>query len=106
MNTFSSKNRIAKEKETIQTMIAIYCKGKHKHTELCEECFALCDYALKRLTFCKFGDKKPSCRKCPIHCYNKDMKEKIKEVMRFSGPRLIFYRPAETIKHLFSDIHP
>jgi hypothetical protein len=101
MNNTNFKHRIAKEKETIRVMIDIYCKRKHKSTELCEECLALCDYALDRLTLCKFGDEKPPCRKCPVHCYKKDMREKIKEVMRFSGPRLIFYRPVETVRHLF-----
>ncbi|MEO3111411.1 nitrous oxide-stimulated promoter family protein, partial [Turicibacter sanguinis] len=54
-----------------------------------------------RLSFCKFGDEKTACRKCPIHCYKKDMKMKVKEVMRFSGPRLLIYRPVEFIKHWF-----
>ena len=31
----------------------------------------------------------------------KDMKMKVKEVMRFSGPRLLIYRPVEFIKHWF-----
>ena len=51
--------------------------------------------------FCKFKDEKTSCRRCPIHCYKKDMKQKVKEVMKFSGPRLILYRPVEFIKHWF-----
>lgn len=28
------------------------------------------------------------------------MKEKIKKVMRFSGPRLIIYNPIELIRHM------
>ena len=94
--------RVEKEKRVIQLMINIYCKKKHNSRgELCEECKELLEYANKRLTLCKFGDEKTTCSKCPIHCYKKDMKFKVKEVMRFSGPRLIIYNPIELIRHMF-----
>lgn len=94
--------RVEKEKRVIQLMINIYCKKKHNSKdELCEECKELLEYANKRLTLCKFGDEKTTCSKCPIHCYKKDMKLKVKEVMRFSGPRLIIYNPIELIRHMF-----
>lgn len=92
--------KIEKEKRTIELMINIYCKKKHKNKELCDECKELLEYANKRLSYCKFGEEKTTCGKCPIHCYKKDMKEKIKKVMRFSGPRLIIYNPIELIRHL------
>lgn len=95
-------NRIDKEKEIVELMIRIYCEKKHGNKgKLCSECEELLDYAKKRLTLCKFGEKKRSCSKCPIHCYKKDMKEKIKAVMKFSGPRLIIYKPFEFIRHIF-----
>lgn len=96
-------NRIDKEKEIITLMIKLYCKKKHgsSNGELCNECRELEEYAYKRLTYCKFGNEKSSCKKCPIHCYKKDMKEKVKEVMRFSGPRILIYNPKEYIRHIF-----
>ncbi|WP_024613124.1 nitrous oxide-stimulated promoter family protein [Clostridium sp. Ade.TY] len=99
----SKQGRVYKEKKIVKFMIEIYCNKKHgkNNSELCEECKELLDYAHKRLTYCKFGDNKKSCSKCPIHCYKKDMKEKIKEVMRFSGPRLVIYKPYEFIRHIF-----
>lgn len=94
--------RVEKEKKVIELMINIYCRKKHNSkTELCYECKELLEYAHKRLTLCKFGDKKTTCSKCSIHCYKKDMKLKVKEVMRFSGPRLIIYNPIELIRHMF-----
>ncbi|WP_270942530.1 nitrous oxide-stimulated promoter family protein [Romboutsia lituseburensis] len=97
-------SRIDKEKKTLSSMIHIYCNKKHGHKkgELCQECSELLEYAYKRLDSCKFGEEKTFCAKCPIHCYKKDMKLKIKEVMKFSGPRLIFYDPIEVIKHIFA----
>lgn len=94
--------RIEKEKKTVDLMISIYCMRKHKYKDgLCKECEELLGYAKKRLDFCKFGDEKKFCSKCPIHCYKKDMRVKIKDVMRFSGPRLIVYNPIDVIKHMF-----
>ena len=97
----SKMTKIEKEKQTIKLMIDIYCKKKHgnKSGELCEECAELLEQAHKRLTYCKFGEEKSTCSRCPIHCYKKDMKEKIKDVMKFSGPRLIIYKPSEVIRH-------
>ena len=97
--------RIEKEKTTIKLMINLYCNKKHKtkgHSEeLCEECRELLEYANKRLSFCKFGENKSSCSKCKIHCYKKNMREKVKEIMKFSAPRLIIYDPIELIRHVF-----
>lgn len=95
--------RIEKEKNIINLMINIYCNKKHGHKNggLCNECSELLEYANKRLDFCKFGEEKKFCSKCPIHCYKKDMRAKIKEVMKFSGPRLLFHEPIEVIKHIF-----
>lgn len=95
--------RIEKEKNIIKLMITIYCNKKHGHKtgNLCNECSELLGYAHKRLDFCKFGEEKKFCSKCPIHCYKKDMKAKVKEVMKFSGPRLLLHEPMEVIKHIF-----
>ncbi|MCQ2232857.1 MAG: nitrous oxide-stimulated promoter family protein [Paludibacteraceae bacterium] len=103
--------RIEEEKKTVRQMIEIYCHGKkheHKrllsHVEVCEECSALLDYAYQRLDHCKFGEKKPTCKKCPIHCYKPAMKEKMREAMRYAGPRMMWYHPIAAIKHIIREI--
>ncbi|MDO4535214.1 MAG: nitrous oxide-stimulated promoter family protein [Clostridium perfringens] len=97
-------NKIEKEKNIVALMIEIYCKGKHKSKkgELCTECSELKEYAHKRLNYCKFGENKSTCSRCTIHCYKKDMRERIKDVMKFSGWRLIVYKPMELLKHMFN----
>ena len=95
------KSRIQKEKEVVTTMVRLYCEKKEGNKELCPECKELLEYAYARLDHCKFGEKKSSCKKCPIHCYKPSMREKMCEVMRFSGPRILFYHPLEAIRHLF-----
>ena len=89
------------EKKTVAKMIRIYCAAKHGTSkDLCAECVKLNEYAQKRLERCTFGENKPTCGKCPVHCYKPDMKMKIKEVMRFAGPRMLFYSPVVAIRHL------
>lgn len=96
-------SRIEKEKLVVKEMIELYCKKKEKNKELCEECKSLLDYAYKRLDHCKFGEYKSSCQKCPIHCYKKDMRERMRQVMRFSGLRMLFYHPVAVLKHLLQE---
>lgn len=82
-------------------MIRLYCRIKHKYTEsLCVDCAKLLDYSAKRLQNCPYGSGKPECKDCVTHCYNKMMREKIREAMRFTGPRMIIYSPVDFIKHI------
>lgn len=92
------------EKNTVSKMIKIYCQAKHSGKELCEECRNLEIYACERLQKCYFGNEKPTCRRCPKHCYKKDMKNRIQQVMRFAGPRMIYRYPMVAIRHIFSEI--
>ena len=91
-----------REKKTVSKMIRIYCRFKHGQKDsLCPDCKQLEEYAHRRLERCKFGEDKPSCQKCPIHCYKPEYREKMKEVMRFSGPKMVFFHPADAIRHLW-----
>ena len=78
--------------------------ARHSTRPLCPECAALLDYALRRLDSCRFGNGKPSCRKCPVHCYRADMRERIRTVMRWAGPRMIFRHPIAATRHLLREL--
>ena len=78
------------------------CQVRHGGPGLCGECRELLEYSLARLEHCKFGNAKTKCHKCPVHCYRPDMREKIRTVMRFSGPRMLLYHPLEALRYLFS----
>ena len=95
-------NRIEDEKRTVGVMIEMYCEAHHESgsSTLCKDCTSLLDYALTRIDICTFGIDKPSCEKCPVHCYKKEQREDIKKIMRYSGPRMLFSYPILTIKHL------
>ena len=91
-----------REKKIVSEMIALYCRGNHGGKEglLCLECQALLQYARERSDRCPFMEQKTFCSNCRIHCYKPDMREKIRAVMRWSGPRMIFHHPVMAIRHV------
>lgn len=92
--------RLYREKKTIEKMVILYCKNHHVGQAPCSECSQLIDYALNRVEKCKFGDNKPTCAKCTIHCYRKNERETIRNIMRYSGPRMIIHHPYLALMHL------
>ena len=88
------------EKQTVSLMIAIYCRAKHGDRKLCPDCAALDAYARLRSDRCPFMETKTFCSNCRVHCYKPDMREKIRAVMVFSGPRMIFHHPVMAIRHV------
>ena len=95
-----TKTKREREKETVSLMISIYCRKKHGFKELCPDCDALDAYARARSDSCPFMETKTFCSNCKVHCYKPAMREKIREVMRFSGPRMIFHHPVMAIRHV------
>ncbi len=90
-----------KEKKLVSQMIALYCRKKHKtKSGLCSECAELDEYARQRSDKCPFMETKTFCSNCKVHCYKPEMRQKIREVMRFSGPRMIFHHPITAIRHV------
>ena len=91
---------MAREYKTIKAMIRIFCHDHHGTTEsLCPDCRELLDYARLRLTHCPFQEKKTTCGNCTVHCYKPAMREKVREVMRYVGPRMIFRHPFMALCH-------
>ncbi len=91
-----------REKNIVSKMIRIYCHSKHnQQNTLCSDCLQLENYAHKRLEHCPFGESKPACRKCTIHCYKPELRQRIQEIMRFSGPRMLLYHPTDVLLHLW-----
>lgn len=97
-----SMTKIEREKRVVSRMIELYCKHNLKLSTITEEYKALEAYAHRRLDGCKFGEEKPACKRCPIHCYKPEMREKIRAVMRWAGPRMLIYDPIAAIRHLLN----
>ena len=90
----------SEEKQIVTLMVELYCLKNHRQEIICSDCEELIDYAATRLDKCMFGDEKPACKHCLVHCYKPVMREKIREIMRWAGPRMIFYRPGAAVRHM------
>ena len=111
-NTQKAKNdlagqRLARERRTMSAMVRIYCRDQHAVVAgLCAECRQFLDYADVRLERCRFGEEKPTCVKCPVHCYQRDRREQARVIMRHAGPRMLWEHPVMSLRHWLDGLRP
>jgi hypothetical protein len=100
--------RRAREIATIAAMVGMYCRGHHAPCDAkpCAECASLLAYATRRTERCVFGDAKPTCANCQVHCYTQVMRERVRAVMRWAGPRMVFRHPILAIRHKLDGFKP
>lgn len=102
--------RREREKRTISQMVALNCAGNHApeaRTErahcgeaVCPECARLDAYAVLRTERCRKMETKTSCEECGNHCYRPEMRDRIRSVMRYAGPRMLTKHPVAAVRHL------
>lgn len=105
MNKVEEKRQ--REQKVVAEMISLYCRKSHgtgKKKRLCSDCQQLLDYAQARSEHCPFMENKTFCANCKVHCYKPEMREQIRTVMRFSGPRMLLYHPILAIWHLICSL--
>jgi hypothetical protein len=111
----------ARELKVLAGFVAIFCRENHRGRErdevplrdarlegvlgrrrpvLCDECRRLLDHGIAKLLLCPY-DPKPMCKKCPTHCYAPGYRERIREVMRFSGLYLVRHGRLDLILHYY-----
>jgi hypothetical protein len=111
----------ARELKVLAGFVGIFCRENHEGRErgefpwrdarlkgalgrqrpvLCDECRRLLDHGIAKLLLCPY-DPKPMCKKCPTHCYAPGYRERIREVMRFSGLYLVRHGRLDLILHYY-----
>jgi predicted amidophosphoribosyltransferase len=101
------RGRTAREEKTVSTMVRLFCAEVHGwRNGLCPDCAALLTYARERLARCPYQARKPTCAKCPIHCYRPRERERIRAVMRHAGPRMLLRHPILALLHLLDSRRP
>ncbi len=98
---FANDTRLARERLTIGKMVGIYCAAHHASPgdSMCQSCREFLDYAELRLEKCPYGEDKPTCANCPIHCYKPERKAQAQAIMRYAGPRMLLRHPFLAIAH-------
>lgn len=98
---------MSREHHTLEAMLGIYCRDHHDGAKgLCAECTDLRDYAFARLMRCPFQPDKPACSKCTVHCYKPEMRERIRQVMQYAGPRMLVRHPVLAVAHIWDKRKP
>jgi hypothetical protein len=96
--------RLRREYRTMACMVEIWCTDHHgaaaPDAGPCEACRTFLAYAARRLEKCPYGEAKPTCAKCPIHCYKRAQRQQAREIMRYAGPRMTFRHPWLALRHL------
>ena len=99
--------RLARELATLTAMFEIHCRDRHGNIGgLCEKCAGLLGYATRRLDRCVFGDAKPTCANCTVHCYAAAPREEVRVIMRYAGPRMLTRHPVLAVRHLLDGRRP
>ena len=100
--------RLRHEQHTVEVMIRLYCRHHHQPDAalrnaakgLCPDCAALLDYSRARVATCRFGEHKPACAHCTVHCFQAGRREQVRTVMRYAGPRMTLRHPYLAVRHL------
>jgi hypothetical protein len=102
--------RMRRERKTIEAMFAIYCRDQHAASphhpsvlpggQLCADCQEVQNYAVERLDRCPFQENKPTCANCAVHCYKPEMRQRVRQVMRYAGPRMLLRHPVLAVRHM------
>jgi hypothetical protein len=92
--------RLLRELRTLEAMTSIYCRDHHDSDVPCEACAGLLAYAAKRLAVCPFGEDKPVCAKCQVHCYGPAPRDEVRAIMRYAGPKMVLRHPWLALGHL------
>lgn len=99
---------ISRDLRTLAQFIKVYCKHRHpdapkgqfelkgfdleelgvKNLVICGACAKLLAHAFVKRGHCPFNPK-PACKHCQSHCYQPGYREQIREVMRYSGRKLV-----------------
>ncbi len=108
-----------KDIRVLANFVYIYCRENHraevrdtfpikddrlrrvlgdKDLVLCRDCAKLLNHGIAKLLLCPY-DPKPMCKKCETHCYAPGYRERIREVMKFSGIYLIKHGRIDLILH-------
>ena len=96
----SATDKREQEKRIVGQMIHLFCRKRLHQAHLCPDCQAVLAYAADRCDHCPFMESKTFCSNCKVHCYRPEMREKIRAIMRFSGPRMLLYHPVLAVSHM------
>ncbi len=115
-NTKLTKAEI-KDLRILALFTSVYCHDHHKGSRTpladlpeqlavlnryhcCQACLDFLSYAIERRLNCPVPED-PNCKHCQIHCYRAGHRAKVRQIMRYSGKRLIMRGRLDLLWHYF-----
>jgi len=115
----STDSLLEKDLRVLARFIEVYCRSWHKDQprsevilkghdlralmgrtiRLCDDCFKLLAHAFYKRSRCPLNPK-PACKHCPQHCYHPLFRRQIREVMKYSGRKLVLSGRLDYLWHL------
>ena len=110
-----------KDLRVLADFVSIFCRENHPDGEkslfivmderlhhslgggdmvLCPDCRKLLNHGIAKRLQCPY-DPKPMCKKCRTHCYAPGYRERMREVMKFSGLYLVKHGRLDLMFHYF-----
>jgi hypothetical protein len=110
---------VRRDLKLLADFIHLYCRQRHADADrhavrlkthdvealcrrpirLCASCRRLLTHAFVKRTRCPL-EPKPACKRCPTHCYAPAYRAQIREVMKYSGRRLVLRGRLDYLYHL------
>jgi hypothetical protein len=90
----------------MRRMVEIHCVDRHgsRRGTTCEDCEGFLAYVQRRLEKCPYAANKPTCARCPIHCYKPAEREMARAIMRYAGPRMALRHPWLSLLHVMDKL--
>lgn len=116
-----TSREVLRDLRTLARFVQVYCRGRHRGAvrgpielkvggaaariargvTLCPSCGRLLSHAFVKRMWCPM-DPKPACKHCPQHCYHPKYRRQIREVMKYSGWRLLLSGRVDYLLHLLT----
>ena len=95
--------RQERDLKTLEAMGRIFCAAHHgggkDASGLCPSCRMTVDATFQRAALCPNGHE-GNCQDCLVHCQRGEAQARIREIMRYSAPRMAFCHPLMTADYL------
>jgi predicted amidophosphoribosyltransferase len=111
--------KLNRDLKTLALFIDLYCRSCHteavkstvclkthdlqallgRKLTLCDDCRKLLTHAFVKRSHCPL-DPKPACKHCPSHCYNPAYRQRMRQVMKFSGWKMLLGGRLNYLFHL------
>ena len=93
-----------KDRAILEAIGTIYCRAHHAECAqdaagLCPECREVVETTLAKAQTCPYGHS-GNCQDCDTQCQRGTSKQRVKAMMRYAAPRMVYRHPLMTLSYV------